>query len=83
MRDIPVIYENVPESTSFFLLEVNEEDAKKIEACAGVFINSSDNWEATPAEWLSEFLKSKPQFDGKKPFQVSGETTIVHTGFLM
>lgn len=83
MRDILVIYENVPESTYFFLLKVNNEDAKKIEACAGVFINSSDGWEETPAEWLSEFLKNKKKFDGKEPFSVSVETMIVHTGFLL
>jgi len=81
-----VVYENVPESTDFYSMEVNDGELKKLRLCHGYYING----EMPPASekacnWLSTFLEGKENIKlaGGVPVNIQDHDLLIHTGFLM
>jgi hypothetical protein len=81
-KHIIVVWELIPEETKFYNLVVSQEDAQLIEAAHNDYVNTVN--ETGAAEWLSEYLADKQPLDmDNGPFDLTGEVTIVHSGFMM
>ncbi len=83
---ILLVWELVPEDTKFYLLDVSEEEAKKIEACHGWLINSV-NWNNNleNLNWLSEYLVGKDPLERVEGegFRLGQVDLIVQSGFFL
>jgi hypothetical protein len=87
---ILIVYENIPESTYIYSVEVSDEDWKWMKLTHGRYINfdMSDECQAA-CEKLSEFLEGREKLfsteDNKipKPISALKYDYIIHTGFGM
>ena len=83
MRKVFIVWEEIPETTRFFVMPASDEEYEKLVKCHGKFINAD---EMTPElEWLSEAIVEADdhEIDATKPIQIDGETTVVWTGFIL
>ena len=88
MRNVLLIWEELPERSKSFVLEVSDETFALLAKCHGKYVNS-DNW--PQEDWVSEFVGAIPDdkmiFDSQKPgdpIQVAGgPITVIHTGFVL
>jgi hypothetical protein len=83
---ILIIYENIPESTFIYSVEVTEEEWSWIQLCNGGYINGDSSPEQEDAcnrlaRWLGDKQELTPE-DGK-PVMISDHKYVVVTGFLM
>ena len=89
MAKILIVYENVPESTDIFKLEVSEEQRELFVKCHGHYINSRMPEDAQQAcDALSVFLEGKEKIDitggvqCPPPIDITDCDLLIHTGFL-
>lgn len=81
-NEVLLVWEEIPETTRFFLLKPSDDEFEKLVKCHGKFINSD---EMTPElEWISEALAEADEFevDIKKPIHIQ-DATVVWTGFVL
>lgn len=69
MKRVLLVWEEIPESTKIYLLDLDGEALAKTLRAHGQIVNSTDNHDE--ALWLCEFLVGK---------QVSGEHAAVYVG---
>lgn len=93
MEKILVIWEEIPERTRLFLVELDKDDATRVKRCHGTFINSNDTEDT---HWLDEYLFNSDTREWRypdlndvvdeadpglfKPLVVEGPLTVVVTG---
>lgn len=85
MRKVLIVWEEIPETTRFFLMPASDEEFEKLTKCHGKFINSD---ELTPElEWLNEAILEAGDYEIKiergTPIQIEHEITLVWTGFIL
>lgn len=84
MKKVLVIYENVPESTDVFILDVPAEDLKWMAKCHRQFVNN----ELTAAQEkacdrMSKYLLKHKPVDDKGPINITGFDLCIITGFIV
>jgi hypothetical protein len=85
MKKVLLIWEEVPEATKVYLLEPNEEEYELLLQCHGVYLNDIgvpedhpiNNLSVKLTEWESNLVK----FDS--PLQLSGDYTVILSGFIL
>lgn len=84
---ILIIYENIPESTDLYVLEVTDEEWKWISLTHGHFINYGEIPEAAAnaCDKLTNWLVGRGKFQSNGPVNVDafGISYVVLTGFGM
>lgn len=84
---ILIIYENVPENTNFYVLDVEPADWKWIQKTHRWYVNMSDvpPYAEKACNRLSEYLAGKPKTEitAGQPLSLAGIEFAVHTGFLL
>jgi len=92
MNTVLLVWEEIPETTKLFMLDLNNEEYKKILLCHNKFINSSymNEKEEKAMEWLNEnvMVNNKPFYisDGEEevePNTFIGEFTVIMSGFVL
>ena len=91
MIRVLIVYENVPESTAFYILEVSPEDWQGLKRCQGHFVNECDNPADKECLTLSTLLENldDPKIDKldltENPLALSDLHLdyVLHTGFLL
>lgn len=85
---ILIVYENIPESTHIYSVEVSDEDWQWMKLTHGCYINfDMPDENQTACEKLSEFLDGREKLfsteDNKTPKPISALSYdyIIHTGF--
>lgn len=81
-----IIYEHVPEKTTFYSVEVDAQDWAWMKLTHGNFVNNDMPEEAEDAcNKLSDWLTGKKPMDAPEPILMRGEgyDYVLHTGFLM
>jgi hypothetical protein len=91
MCKVLVIYEEIPEETHLFFKDVSDEDFGILSRCTGDYINgsmSTENAEAllnllndASGYFKPEWVDSKIPLD--QPTKLSGDITVIHTGFML
>jgi hypothetical protein len=84
---VVVVYENVPESTDIYILEVTKSELEWMAQCHGHFANATDTSEAIEADIDRLFLYlakcKKETFSAGEPVRIHGDAYLIHTGCLM
>lgn len=75
-----LVWEEIPETTKFYVLDVAGEDLENLRSAHGKFINS--DMDDDLAEWISKFLEDKEPQDHTTPFKFAGGEVIL-SGFMM
>ena len=86
MKNVLVIYELIPEDTKIYLLQVDKKTHDRVVACAGKYTNTSglSKRDDDNLNWLSEYLEKHGESEETaKPLLISGDYTVVHTGFVL
>lgn len=84
MTTVLIVYENIPESTDIFLLDVEDADLKWMKKCHRQFINNEVSEDAEEAcQKLSVYLEGKPKCGDKGPIDISKAEVLILTGFVM
>jgi len=91
MNTVLLVWEEIPETTKLFMLELTDNDYEKILLCHGLFINSSDMSEEQEEamRWLNEdlIINNKPFYDDTVEISSSntfiGEFTVIVAGFVL
>ena len=79
---ILLIWEEVPESTSLYLIDASPKESWMIKKCHGQFSNTVGADEKALKQ-LSVFLVGRTPIDKEAPFVVDGPVTIVLSGFML
>lgn len=74
-----LIWEQIPEETSFYLLEGKAAEAAT--AAHGQLIGSTED--SAAAERLAALLKNEIPLPLDKPFQTGGDVVVVFSGWIM
>lgn len=82
MKKVLIIYENIPDSTKEYLLELSQEDFEKVIKCHKQYLNLCDNPCEDECNWLSDYLTDCVPLDSSEPISISENTTVVITGFV-
>ena len=89
MLKILIVYENIPDSTYIYSVEVSDEDWEWMKLTHRCYINFDMSDECqTACERLSEFLEGRKNLfssndENPKPISASKYDYIIHTGFGM
>lgn len=86
-----IIYENIPESTDIYALEVSLKEWAWMQKCHGCYVNyDMTDGQAKACNKLSKYLESKQDcmvFGGEAPkggpLPIAGFDFVIHTGFGM
>jgi hypothetical protein len=83
MANVFVIWEEIPETTKFYLLGLEGAKLKKVLKAHNQLVNSTNDSKA--AEALMELLENEKPFPSDKAFEVKGQSIdyIVWSGFLL
>lgn len=78
-----IVYENVPESTDIYLVDIEEADWQWMKLTHGNFINASmSDEEEAACQKLNEFLENKEKYTVKEPVVAEGIAYVLLTGFI-
>lgn len=86
-KKVLIIYENVPESTDVFVVEVSDDEWEWMKLTMGTFFNATglskkqEKAHRQLSEWLERNKDKK--VDTSKPFTVDADTTVLFTGFFL
>lgn len=82
---ILIIYEEVPESTKFYTMDVTGDQWDRLKLTHGCFVNGADNTDDVEAALtaLAELLVDHPQLDSTSPIDVRGFDYVLWTGFFL
>lgn len=84
MKNIIIVYENVPEQTDLYLLEVEDKDFTWMQKCHGHYLNTELTAGAEAAcSRLSQYLVGKEKCESKKYLSLKGYDALIVTGFIL
>ena len=84
MTKVLIVYENIPESTDLYLLDVEDEDLKWMKKCHRHFINFEMTKDQQKAcDRLSDYLDDKTKLDDKAAVDIGAYQLLIVTGFGM
>jgi hypothetical protein len=84
MPKVLIVYENIPESTDLYLLNVSEDDLKWMSKCHRHFINFEMPEDAEKAcQKLSDYLEGKQKLNDNGPVDLKDCDLLIVTGFGM
>jgi hypothetical protein len=80
-----IVYELIPEKTSFYMFSCTKEEYENIKLAHGNFINLTDctGMARIHCERVDRLIEDMKELDMTEPLMIEGAYTIIHTGFYL